>query len=1103
MYRQNSVPEKMLLQRSPKSRGAHSPRQRQRDSVRRAASERLMGKNGSSNNNRWTGRGEDRDEEEAAQRAKLLEQIQFLESHLAGCMVEFLIEEVEKNVLHAYANAATVGDYTFKDNEEDDNGGLSEEEEEEEELSEVNDDSVEDFDEEEEAILSPISKPRGGIGALYGNKLGGNSLLQTQQQMGRGNINCTQRMDARGDGSASSLALGKSKSADTSPSMPSRGIRRMDNQAPVSPRRGVTLAALGGSPTRAGRASLSPPRHSVQVGTLPYNNPSTRRCPGQPFISDEDDDEEEESNFLMSSKRADTSKANGRGETNDFRRNTTLPGRLNNDSPHRAAKRTFRKSVSPTAPSRQLGLDRFEQELDGSANSLPRRPNRSVDLKPSFASDDMEDNSGSHKLASPSPTRSRLGSFETSPTRKEAAGVFESKAAADASPTSDPSRPRPTRNTKFNKFEPSPATKTPGRPGLAPARLMVKQGSVRHVMGIFESKSKGNNASRPTMPLLRENSVKNIVDALKEEEEEDNNNGESIEDESATNPNEAPDSSSKVNALVHPSRTKTPPRINRKFSKSPDGSPKRGVQRNNSGMRMQRFLENKSVERTNSGVKSFLSKKGSGSSHGSTGSAGLLAKPARVARKGSGNIKRGVDRSPSGMRRGIPRRTASGTGGKKGLVRRQFSFGKSSGTAKSSSFGMFAKDNVTNKLSHDTRKQKRIFKTQNALRKLKKAAEADITPDDTEGSESNFDDFNMEHLLGTMALPLPCGVKYDCALLFVDISGFTQLSTTLKVEKLSKTINAYFQLIVEHVESFGGDILKFAGDAVFVEWRASSTTLLEGNRDDPLGGTYGGQGLGAEKAAITAAACAARIIDKCADYKVLDENGKKVATLNLHCAIGFGEVVGVHLGNTDRMEYFIIGEPIAQVAEAMDLGKMGEVVASPACLKYLDGEQSDQPKVILSKANKLMNPKLILVKASKKSKSTLADRLEDWDIAALKSLQKSMSPYVHPVVVENQLKQKGYGSAQERFTSEAEIRDVFTVFIQPMVSAQLTGNGNEDKEVLKNLHDIMVIVNNELRRFKGQLRQYTVDDKGMALSLAVEETFARFVASNISNLFPC
>jgi class 3 adenylate cyclase len=73
---------------------------------------------------------------------------------------------------------------------------------------------------------------------------------------------------------------------------------------------------------------------------------------------------------------------------------------------------------------------------------------------------------------------------------------------------------------------------------------------------------------------------------------------------------------------------------------------------------------------------------------------------------------------------------------------------------------------------------------------------------------------------------LPAISYFQCALLFVDISGFTELSTQLDPENLSKVINSYFQAIVKKVSEFQGDIQKFAGDALFVEWRISPSMSL-------------------------------------------------------------------------------------------------------------------------------------------------------------------------------------------------------------------------------------------------------------------------------------
>lgn len=242
--------------------------------------------------------------------------------------------------------------------------------------------------------------------------------------------------------------------------------------------------------------------------------------------------------------------------------------------------------------------------------------------------------------------------------------------------------------------------------------------------------------------------------------------------------------------------------------------------------------------------------------------------------------------------------------------------------------------------------------------------------------------------------------------------------------------------------------------------------------DDELGG---GAGLGPEKSVLTAAECAARVTEKCENYKVLGDSGEPLATLNLHCAIGFGEVVGVHLGNSDRLEYFIVGDPIQQVAEAMDLGSMGEVVASPECLEIIENTLSIEPKVIMSVSMAFSNPRPNLVSrksSNKNDDNALAERLDHWDEETLRDLKQLMSLYAHPVVAAN---------PKTEAQGDAEIRDVFTVFIQPVVSVTLTGEYGKDKKVLRKLHDILVIVNTQLRRFHGQLRQYVCDDKGLVL----------------------
>jgi class 3 adenylate cyclase len=264
-----------------------------------------------------------------------------------------------------------------------------------------------------------------------------------------------------------------------------------------------------------------------------------------------------------------------------------------------------------------------------------------------------------------------------------------------------------------------------------------------------------------------------------------------------------------------------------------------------------------------------------------------------------------------------------------------------------------------------------------------------------EFSYDNYDVQHAQHLSDTPIIPvhdlsLPIVKTHESALLFVDMSGFTKISTILDVESLSNAINSYFQLIVNEVTSHGGDILKFAGDAIFAEWKASRTK----------------SGQSIEYCVVKAAECASSIVANCSDYPIYSkpagisrasirlENVRpmsarnlrgsvksapdqcrrkasitsedssndgtlprrssidhapiqkrfvghspkpiKLATLNVKCGVGVGKIVGVHVGNdAGRREYLILGSPIDQVAAAEGAATTGEVFASPEALKVL------------------------------------------------------------------------------------------------------------------------------------------------------------------------
>ncbi len=70
-----------------------------------------------------------------------------------------------------------------------------------------------------------------------------------------------------------------------------------------------------------------------------------------------------------------------------------------------------------------------------------------------------------------------------------------------------------------------------------------------------------------------------------------------------------------------------------------------------------------------------------------------------------------------------------------------------------------------------------------------------------------------------------CIERFYCALLFVDISGFTILSQRLTADSLRLHINAYFKKILDIIESHGGEAIKFAGDALFITWQTKCNKI--------------------------------------------------------------------------------------------------------------------------------------------------------------------------------------------------------------------------------------------------------------------------------------
>lgn len=71
---------------------------------------------------------------------------------------------------------------------------------------------------------------------------------------------------------------------------------------------------------------------------------------------------------------------------------------------------------------------------------------------------------------------------------------------------------------------------------------------------------------------------------------------------------------------------------------------------------------------------------------------------------------------------------------------------------------------------------------------------------------------------------------YTChaAILFVDLCHYSKIAATLAdrgAHVISSIVNAYLSQLLAIISEHGGDVVKFAGDAVMVVWESEQTAL--------------------------------------------------------------------------------------------------------------------------------------------------------------------------------------------------------------------------------------------------------------------------------------
>jgi adenylate cyclase len=155
------------------------------------------------------------------------------------------------------------------------------------------------------------------------------------------------------------------------------------------------------------------------------------------------------------------------------------------------------------------------------------------------------------------------------------------------------------------------------------------------------------------------------------------------------------------------------------------------------------------------------------------------------------------------------------------------------------------------------------------------------------------------------------GVAIRSVLWISDLRGFTQLSESEPLERLTGTLNDYFSAMVDPEQAHGGEVLKLIGDGVLAIFRIED--------DSSVGATC--------KAALKAAELAL------ANMEVLNRRRRPEGdpALGAGIALHVGEAMYGNVGAQDRLDFTVIGPAVNLCARLQALaGEQGEAIICSA-----------------------------------------------------------------------------------------------------------------------------------------------------------------------------
>ena len=316
-------------------------------------------------------------------------------------------------------------------------------------------------------------------------------------------------------------------------------------------------------------------------------------------------------------------------------------------------------------------------------------------------------------------------------------------------------------------------------------------------------------------------------------------------------------------------------------------------------------------------------------------------------------------------------------------------------------------------------------------------------------------------------------------------------------------INGFFTVLIDVVQKYGGDVIKFSGDALTVVF----PVLPSGGVDDVFDKKRSGTGKGGNASAcavpeprvkslvdsnldilmeikatfspdiktacLRATQCSLSLHKAVLEYS---ETDARASDLSLHTCVGYGDVTLVHLGGVfGRYEYVMAGAALDQIAAAEHYSESKMTVLSHEATKLIgdhikDGEQVGPADEAPAEEESAAHDYYGLISV-KELKQEVKPPLTVTNTRVTKAIAQLLMRYI-PGAVSRKLMAGHVGLI-------AELREVSVLFIHTEgVNLTAESNGGIDEATTLG-QNLMLEIQKSIFQYEGSINKMAIDDKGL------------------------